>query len=78
MWPLDLLSNPLLFVLSWALPGWTLRQVDDNNAILHGILHEDVFYAPTTFIWSTISYSCLRLKKALMVLNKHLVHGIKR
>jgi histone deacetylase 1/2 len=44
----------LRFVLSLAIShGWHLRQIDVQNAFLHGYLHEDVYMAqPLGFVHS--------------------------
>ncbi|KAJ0595371.1 putative RNA-directed DNA polymerase [Helianthus annuus] len=54
-------------VLSIALSkGWSLRQLDVNNAFLHGTLHEDVFMIqPPGFTNSKFPNHICKLKKSL-------------
>lgn len=57
--------------------GWSLRQLDVQNAFLHGILEEEVFMhqPPGYRDKARPNYVC-KLDKALMVSSKRLMHGM--
>lgn len=55
----------VLFTLALAY-GWSLRQVDINNAFLHGLLNEEVFMVqPPGMTAASSSQMVCRLKKAI-------------
>lgn len=46
--------------------GWPFRQLDINNALLHGTLHNNVYMVqPPTFIHSSLPHHVCKLRKAL-------------
>lgn len=55
--------------------GWSLRQLDVNNAFLHGTLHEDVFISqPLGFVDPHLPHHVCRRKKALYGLKQALAY----
>jgi hypothetical protein len=53
--------------------GWYLRQIDVQNAFLHGLLHEDVFMTqPFGFIYPQLPHHVCKLQRSLYGLRQAL------